>query len=298
MFEDFKNTLDRCHSYKKSLKRLDINQESVNLLREKINNSKHVPKSLTDKQLLFFLNRNRCDIDRVATLMENFYKNRTLVPEFFKNRDVFSKEIQNCLENQYYIILPVTSKNQMLFYHSIKNTDPNSYDFNSAIKVFCMLFEAHACIYGPLSEAVFIFDMGNISFRYLLKPSLSSVRRGFKFLNGANPIKIRKINVFNTLPLFDLIAAMIKPFMKPKIFERIHLFHSNVNFEKFHESDIPKSHLPKEYGGTLGTLDELQEKTTKILMDLRDYFILEEKQRELEFEDYILKHPKDVKCYD
>ena len=92
--------------------------------------------------------------------------------------------------------------------------------------------------------------------------------------------------------------ALIKPFIKPKIFQRIHLHHSDIDFENFYENEIPRSHLPKEYGGTLGTLDELQEETTKKLMNLRDYFILEEKQRELEFEDYIRKHPKDVKCHD
>jgi len=91
---------------------------------------------------------------------------------------------------------------------------------------------------------------------------------------------------------------MIKPFIKPKIFQRIQLHHADIDFENFYENEIPRSHLPKEYGGTLGTLDELQAETTKKLMDLRDYFILEEKQRELEFEDHIRKHPKDVKCHD
>ena len=89
---------------------------------------------------MFFLNRNRCDIDRVATLMENYYKNGTLIPEFFKDRDVFSKKIQNCLENQYFIMLPITQNNQMLFYHSLKNYDASTYEFDTAAKVFCMLF--------------------------------------------------------------------------------------------------------------------------------------------------------------
>ncbi|CAG9805867.1 unnamed protein product [Chironomus riparius] len=106
------------------------------------------------------------------------------------------------------------------------------------------------------------------------------------------------MHILNSMSLFDIIAALIKPFIKPKVFQRIQLHHGNMDYEKFYENEIPKSHLPKEYGGTLGTLDELQAETTKKLMDLRDYFILEEKQRELEFEDYIRKHPKDVKCHD
>lgn len=72
--------------------------------------------------------------------MENYYKNGNLVPEFFKDRDVFSQKIQNCLENQYFIILPITKDNQMLFFHSLKNQDPSTYEFDTAVKVFCMLF--------------------------------------------------------------------------------------------------------------------------------------------------------------
>jgi hypothetical protein len=51
MFKDFKKILDKGHSYKKSLEREGIKQENVNLLRQKVKNSKYVPKSLTDKQV-------------------------------------------------------------------------------------------------------------------------------------------------------------------------------------------------------------------------------------------------------
>jgi len=51
MFKDLKGLLDRSYSYKKSLKRQNVKQENVNLLRENVKNSKYVPKSLTDKQV-------------------------------------------------------------------------------------------------------------------------------------------------------------------------------------------------------------------------------------------------------
>ena len=51
MFVNFKRVLESGFSYKKSLEREQIKQESVDLLREKIKDSKVVPKSLTDKQV-------------------------------------------------------------------------------------------------------------------------------------------------------------------------------------------------------------------------------------------------------
>lgn len=74
--------------------------------------------------------------------------------------------------------------------------------------------------------------------------------------------------------------------------------HSDVNYEKFHETQVPKSHLPKEFGGTLGTLGELQEKSVKLFMNLRDYFVLEEKQANFEFDEYIKAHPNEVRHFD
>lgn len=57
MFKDFKKIIDKGHSYKKSLEREGIKQENLNLVREKVKNSKYVPKSLTDKQVerVFFI---------------------------------------------------------------------------------------------------------------------------------------------------------------------------------------------------------------------------------------------------
>ena len=51
MFSDFKKVLDSGYSYKKSLERNHLKQESVDLLREKIKDINIVPKSLTDKQV-------------------------------------------------------------------------------------------------------------------------------------------------------------------------------------------------------------------------------------------------------
>jgi len=91
-----------------------------------------------------------------------------------------------------------------------------------------------------------------------------------------------------------LISALVKPFIKTELFRRIQYYHSDIDFEKFYETQVPKSHLPKEFGGTLGTLDELQEQSIQLFMNMREYFILEDKQARFEFDDYIKEHPNEV----
>jgi hypothetical protein len=59
-----------------------------------------------------------------------------------------------------------------------------------------------------------------------------------------------------------------------------------MDYEKFYEEHVPRSHLPQEYGGLLGTVEELHQKTTAKLLQLKEYFMLEEKQVNFEFEEY------------
>lgn len=59
-----------------------------------------------------------------------------------------------------------------------------------------------------------------------------------------------------------------------------------MDYEKFYEECIPKSHLPSDFGGDLESVEELHEKHRKGLLELRDYFLMEEKQQNCEFDDH------------
>lgn len=135
---EFKEILSRSYDYKKALERENLKQENVNLLREKLKNSKLVPQAILDKQLLLFLNACHSDVDKSAILVENFFRIKKSAPEFFANRNVDSEEIQKCLKNQNYVALPMTPDNNILIFHSLRNFDVNNYDFDSAAKTYIM----------------------------------------------------------------------------------------------------------------------------------------------------------------
>lgn len=65
-------------------------------------------------------------------------------------------------------------------------------------------------------------------------------------------MKLKEVHVVNVSPLVDTIVQFVKPFIKEKIRNRIHL-HSS--FDSLHQM-IPKDILPEEYGGTAGKLQE------------------------------------------
>lgn len=67
--------------------------------------------------------------------------------------------------------------------------------------------EAYAYRNGPRSGTVFIFDLKGVSFWHLFQPSVSSVRKGIRFMEDGSPFDIKAIHVLNTVPFFDMIVG-------------------------------------------------------------------------------------------
>lgn len=78
---------------------------------------------------------------------------------------------------------------------------------------------------------------------------------------------------------------MVKPFLRKELFERIHLHPVGTDYSDFFEKYIPKSHMPSEYGGDLGSCDELHEQNRTRMMNMRKYFLSEEEQMNLKLEE-------------
>lgn len=74
--------------------------------------------------------------------------------------------------------------------------------------------------------------------------------------------------------------------MRKELYERIHL-HTGSDYEEFFKKFIPRSHMPSDYGGDLESVLELHEKNTKLLEDMNQYFLLEEDQMMMKYENYL-----------
>lgn len=64
----------------------------------------------------------------------------------------------------------------------------------------------------------------------------------------------------------------------------MHLHPSNFDREKFYTEHVPKSSLPSNFGGDCESVQTLHDRLSKEFMDMRDYYMVEEKQAALELE--------------
>jgi hypothetical protein len=76
---------------------------------------------------------------------------------------------------------------------------------------------------------------------------------------------------------------MIKPFASAGLLGKIVWHPPTMKHEELHKF-IPKSCLPKCYGGDLGTVEELHQKHRRFMLSKNEYFIMEEKQANLELD--------------
>lgn len=80
---------------------------------------------------------------------------------------------------------------------------------------------------------------------------------------------------------------MIKPFLKQKYLDLIQLHPIGSTCDKLFDHDVPRSHIPKDLGGALpSTVREMHERTRELLHEMRDYFIIEEKQKNRELDEF------------
>lgn len=85
-----------------------------------------------------FVNASKGNIDKATRWIHAYYRVKRNAPEFFTGRDVYSEEVQSCLENQIYVTLPVTPDNYNVMLHRLRDFNPKTYKFDSTIKTFIL----------------------------------------------------------------------------------------------------------------------------------------------------------------
>ncbi|KAK9509991.1 hypothetical protein O3M35_004870 [Rhynocoris fuscipes] len=77
-------------------------------------------------------------------------------------------------------------------------------------------------------------------------------RKSAEVIQDTFPLRFKGIHIVNQPGYFDAVYAVVKPFLKPKVKQRVYLH--GKNFDELHKY-LPPSVLPTEYGGQLPTAD-------------------------------------------
>lgn len=98
---------------------------------------------------------------------------------------------------------------------------------------------------------VYILDASVASVNHLAKITPTIVKKFLVCVQEAYPVKVKEVHVINASPIVDTIISWVKPFLKEKIRNRIHIHTEIDTLYDF----VPKDILPEEYGGSGGKMD-------------------------------------------
>ncbi|XP_040076764.2 alpha-tocopherol transfer protein-like [Ixodes scapularis] len=136
----------------------------------------------------------------------------------------------------------------------------------------CGLLNKMAQIAGVVGVA----DLDGLKMSHLLYYTPSEIKKIIKLIQVSSPfcmqecypLRIKGIYVVNNPAFFELLFAVAKLFLKPKLLKRVRFI--GRDYEKLHEL-IPRDRLPEEYGGTLDPFD--YEDYERSLRSQEKYFV-------------------------
>lgn len=125
-----------------------------------------------------------------------------------------------------------------------------------------------------ISGLVEIMDMTDVTVNHLFHLNPAFLKRCSYYSDEGMPLRHKGIHFICTIPQFDSAYSTLKSLMGNKENRKIKI-HGN-DMEGLYKC-VPKECLPKEYGGTNGTVDEIIDFWTKKVQEYEDFFE-EEKQ--------------------
>ncbi|KAJ9598614.1 hypothetical protein L9F63_010704, partial [Diploptera punctata] len=152
-----------------------------------------------------------------------------------------------------------------------------SEDFNiySAFKLLLMCLEMRMCEDYNLKDIV-IIDFNNITAMSVTKITLPAVKKFAECsLKGYNS-RIKSVHIINSSPITEVLVTIIKTLLRNKLVDRVHVHGSDLTELYKH---VPRSMLPKEYGGENGTINQHYSVWKNKMKSYRNWFIEHEKKK-------------------
>ncbi|XP_065307303.2 retinaldehyde-binding protein 1-like isoform X3 [Dermacentor albipictus] len=201
--------------------------------------------------LLRFLRVRKYNVEAALRTIRNYYRNRNTSQTVFE--DLTPSSISEATRRIMMIMPGKDSCGRPIFLFKIGSWDivESSYVEMHRAVMLCLEHLAKDATTQTLGM-VMLFDYANLTPQKVLSINVGLIRRGFEYLQDCMPMRLKALYAVREGFAFDMIYALVRPFLKNKLTERFHPY--GENFEELHNQIDPHV-LPKEYGGDAPPLD-------------------------------------------
>ncbi|KAH8026035.1 hypothetical protein HPB51_015384 [Rhipicephalus microplus] len=227
--------------------------DALEELRALLDGEVTVLKSRTDPLfLLRFLRARKFDVPAAFQLLCNYYRMRFENPDLYHN--LYPSSVKEVFDLQCLGFLKDTDKGgRKVFFLRMGKWSPDVCSLEAMYKP-CTLAWEHA-LEEPATQVngiVALVDLEGGSLRHIASMSPEHAFKILYCVQECYPIRLKAIHVVNQPLFFTILLKFLKPFVKNKFFQRLHLH--GRNYASLHEH-LPREILPREYGGVQEPVD-------------------------------------------
>jgi len=204
-----------------------------------------------------FLRGCKYSLERTKEKLDFFFTVRGTLPEWFGDWNPQHANVQTFINTG--VIYPLRGYDKKGRYTVITrpgSLDPSVMKIDDIIKCNMMIMEfaLRDNIQAQVNGVVIVQDMSGLTVQHAAQVSISFAKKLITVFQEAYPTSPKAFHVLNMPGVMESIHNMMQSFQKKKMRERQHI-HPKGDLTKLHE-ELGTDILPKEYGGTNGTLED------------------------------------------
>ncbi|XP_034827505.1 alpha-tocopherol transfer protein-like isoform X1 [Maniola hyperantus] len=249
-----------------------IFQEDIDAILDWFYKEPHLADAVIDRDYVEkMLISTRCSREKCKRKIDNFYRYRSYAPELIQTRiEQLSDPDFDPWSFYRQAAIPKLFNGKRISVFQLTDPNPSNLHCEVALRNTIMLGDLRLK-YDYMLGDIWIMDLLNATIGHVLRVNLALMQKFTHIVQDGIGWKLYEVHIVNASSFSQHFVNLFKPFVKPKIMERVR-FHGNV--EELHEF-IPKQYLPKDFGGDQPSLDEFKELyRTEIQKPLsKDYLI-------------------------
>jgi len=221
-------------------------KRDIQALRDLVEKEENFKCDTSDGFLIRFLRAKKYDYEAAFKMLQRYLGIRARSPGNFEK--CLPSRVEKILDCNLQNVLPhrdLMARRVFIFRAGMWDTSITSPQDIFAGNFMClevMGLEPRTQIAGLVA----LVDMAGFGWDHVMQLSVDYIKDVVAMVQNSFPIRFREIHIVNESYLFDVVFALVKPFLTEKIRERIR-FHGS-DFESLHRC-LPASILPEDYGG-------------------------------------------------
>ncbi|KAL1502438.1 hypothetical protein ABEB36_007579 [Hypothenemus hampei] len=228
-------------------------EENINILKEWIQQSNHLPKEDDDSKLRLVLLNSKMSLEKAKQCVEGYYRIRTQYSDEFFDKLVPSTESYTQGKRLVKTAIMPKLTPDLCRITIFKSTDPHGEADNAYIYHVPVIMMAEMRITKELCLSnVIIIDFDGYSWKNLMKYTPTVNEKLLDMMNSIN-LRIKSIHFINTSSILEPVMRILKTLLPAKLVNKIHIHKTYQTLTDF----IPIECLPSNYGGKQKSIEEL-----------------------------------------